>query len=255
MGSTDLGWGLLSQFSQFRYFPHFPLLPKQTLAIEYHVYIWQVSPQLSCGDSCQIWMWFRESNRYFCKIENFAYGEINERSFSNPHPWSGAWPIIIIHHCCMSILSRPPTWWSHDMETLSALLALYWGNPPVTGGFTPHKGQAMRSIYWVFFVFVVTLFISDAYRRQIDKEYFEYIYILIRNQCIFRVYIFFSDTNVHLGYTYSSPKPMYIQGTYILLRNQRVFILYIFFSETKKYFVISFSRYPCIVSRLIYWHK
>ena len=23
---------------------------------------------------------------YFCKIENFAYGEINERSFSNPQP-------------------------------------------------------------------------------------------------------------------------------------------------------------------------
>ena len=23
---------------------------------------------------------------YFCKIENFTYGEINERSFSNPHP-------------------------------------------------------------------------------------------------------------------------------------------------------------------------
>ena len=23
---------------------------------------------------------------YFCKVENFAYGEINERSFSNPHP-------------------------------------------------------------------------------------------------------------------------------------------------------------------------
>ena len=24
---------------------------------------------------------------YFGRIENFAYGEINERSFSNPHPW------------------------------------------------------------------------------------------------------------------------------------------------------------------------
>ena len=24
----------------------------------------------------------------FCEIDNFAYGEINERSFSNPHPWS-----------------------------------------------------------------------------------------------------------------------------------------------------------------------
>ena len=23
---------------------------------------------------------------YFCQIENFAYGEFNERSFSNPHP-------------------------------------------------------------------------------------------------------------------------------------------------------------------------
>ena len=33
-------------------------------------------------------MWFRESNRYFRNIENFAYGEISERSFSNPHPWS-----------------------------------------------------------------------------------------------------------------------------------------------------------------------
>ena len=83
---ADLGWGLLSQFSPFRYFPHFPLLSKQTLAIGHHVYTWQVSPQLSCGDTCQIWMWFRESNRYFWKIENFAYGEISERSFSNPHP-------------------------------------------------------------------------------------------------------------------------------------------------------------------------
>ena len=82
----DQGWGLLSQFSLFRYFPHFPLLSKQTLAIEYGVHIWQISLQLNCGDTCQIWMWFRESNRYFCKIENFAYGEISERSFSNPHP-------------------------------------------------------------------------------------------------------------------------------------------------------------------------
>ena len=90
------GWGLLSQFSPFRYFPHFLLLSKQTLAIEYHVYIWQVLPQLSCGNTCQIWMWFRESNRYFCKIENFAYGEISERSFSNPHPCTvsmGLWDI------------------------------------------------------------------------------------------------------------------------------------------------------------------
>ena len=97
------GWGLLSQYPPFRYFPHFPLLSKQTLAVEYHVYIWQVSPQLSCGDTCQIWMWFEESNRYFCKIENFAYGEISKRSFSNPHPWSDlTWSLIWYHSKLMA---------------------------------------------------------------------------------------------------------------------------------------------------------
>ena len=45
------------------------------LAMNYNVYIWQLSPQLS-----------KESSRYFCKVENFAYGEMNERSFSNPTP-------------------------------------------------------------------------------------------------------------------------------------------------------------------------
>ena len=82
------GWGLLSQFPPFRYFPNFSALSKHTLANEYHVYIRQVSPQLSCGDTCQIWMWCQECSMYFCHIKNFPYGEINVRSFSNPHPSS-----------------------------------------------------------------------------------------------------------------------------------------------------------------------
>ena len=86
--SATHGWGLLSQFPPFRYFPIFSALSNHTLAIKYHVYIWQVSPQLSCGDTCQIWMWFEESNMCFCQVENFAYEKINERSFSNPHPTS-----------------------------------------------------------------------------------------------------------------------------------------------------------------------
>ena len=94
----DQGWGLLSEFSPFRYFPNFLAMLRQTLDIEYHVYIWQVSPQLSCGDTCQIWMWFEDSNMYFCHIENFAYGEINERSFSNPHPKS-KWSLVITETC------------------------------------------------------------------------------------------------------------------------------------------------------------
>ena len=86
---------LLRQFSLFCYFSHFSASPKYILTSEYHVHIWQVSPQLSCGDTWQMWKWCKESNRYFDRIENFAYGEINEQSFSNPHPCSQCfvWPL------------------------------------------------------------------------------------------------------------------------------------------------------------------
>ena len=39
-------------------------------------------------------------------------------------------------------------WWRHQMETFSALLALYAGNSPVTGEFT-----AQRPVIWSFGVF------------------------------------------------------------------------------------------------------
>ena len=77
------------------------------LAIVYHVHIWQVLPQLSCGDTCQIWMWCKQSNRYFDRIKTFAYGEINERSFSNPHPWA-----VLIN----SLWNVP--WWLLSKEAL-----------------------------------------------------------------------------------------------------------------------------------------
>ena len=53
----ELWWGLRSQFPPFRYFLNFSASPKSMLAIVYHVHIWRVLPQLSCGDTCQIWMW------------------------------------------------------------------------------------------------------------------------------------------------------------------------------------------------------
>ena len=73
------GWELLHRFPPFHYFPNFSTSPNYMLAIEYHVQIWQVSPQFSCGDICPIWMRFKECNRYFYEIENFAYGEIDEQ--------------------------------------------------------------------------------------------------------------------------------------------------------------------------------
>ena len=42
------------------------------------------------------------------------------------------------------------TWWRHQMETFSALLALCAGNSPVPVNF-PHKGQWRRALMGVFF--------------------------------------------------------------------------------------------------------
>ena len=86
-GNCDLGCGLLNQFAPFPYFPIFSALSKHRLTMIYYVDIWQVSPQLSCGDICQIWTWFKISNLLFWYNEISRNREINERSFSNPFPW------------------------------------------------------------------------------------------------------------------------------------------------------------------------
>ena len=127
-----LGWGLLSQFPPFCYCSNFSSLSKHTLAVKYRVYIWQVSPQLSCGDTCQIWMWFEESNMYFCKIKHFAYGEINERSFSNPHPRTQIsrekYVNIILAAALSLCITRhhQPWYWQYSLTCLPDISA-QWG--------------------------------------------------------------------------------------------------------------------------------
>ena len=59
------GGGYYANFLRFRFliFPNVSSLSKHILPFEYHVHIWQVSPQLSCGDTRQMWKWFKETNR------------------------------------------------------------------------------------------------------------------------------------------------------------------------------------------------
>ena len=82
------GVGVTKPISSIPLFSDFFTIVKHTLDIENHIYIGQVLLQLSCGDTCQIWLWFKESKRYIYKIENFDYREINKQRFSNPHPWT-----------------------------------------------------------------------------------------------------------------------------------------------------------------------
>ena len=48
-------------------FAHFFLLYKKIL--EYHIHIWQMPLQLSCGDNYEIWMRLKVSNMFFRMIE------------------------------------------------------------------------------------------------------------------------------------------------------------------------------------------
>ena len=58
-------------------------------------------------------MWFKESNVYVYKIESFAFGEINEMSFSNPHPWVG-----IGMYYMMWLLTKNMSWYSNKRDVL-----------------------------------------------------------------------------------------------------------------------------------------
>ena len=73
------GWGYFPIFFSEWWLIHW-------LPVRQHVHIQQVSPQLSCGDTWQIWTWLKVFNLYFCYIKIHRNRKITERSFSNPHP-------------------------------------------------------------------------------------------------------------------------------------------------------------------------
>ena len=82
---ADMGWGLLSQFPPFRYIPNFSVSQKHALAIEYHVYICQVSPQLSCGDTCHIWMWSKDDIDTFARSKILLTEKLANGAWVTPH--------------------------------------------------------------------------------------------------------------------------------------------------------------------------
>ena len=48
---------------------------------------------------------------------------------------------VVMVNVCVCIFESHLTWWHHDMEALSALLALCEGNPPVACGFPSQKAS------------------------------------------------------------------------------------------------------------------
>ena len=95
--SSHLGCELLNQFLPFQYLCIFSESSLYLLPVEYHIHIWQVLPQLSCGGNWQIWMWSKKSESYVWKSENFSNIDINKQSFINPHLRSR----LCLYNCCV----------------------------------------------------------------------------------------------------------------------------------------------------------
>ena len=57
------GWGLLKLRSLIAPLAKFSILLKYLSDYLHQIHIWQVSPQLSCGDTCQIWTWYSIGNQ------------------------------------------------------------------------------------------------------------------------------------------------------------------------------------------------
>ena len=62
------------------------------------------------------------------------------------------------------------SWWRHQMEARTTLLALYEGNPPVTGGF-PSQRASSAVLWWFFNVRLnKPLTRYDDHRRALDVD-------------------------------------------------------------------------------------
>ena len=79
------------------------------------IYAWKYSVKLQCTDK-HVCIHIARHFRINFDLTNICliYSDLNV-------------VVTVPYKCC--------TWWRHQMETFSALLALCEGNPPVTGGF------------------------------------------------------------------------------------------------------------------------
>ena len=92
----DLGWGLLKLRSLISPFREILISQNCRFNTHNHVHICQVSPQLSCGDTCQIWTWYRIGNCCFITLKNFENNGTAEIGLVTPTPDLNPDLIIVI---------------------------------------------------------------------------------------------------------------------------------------------------------------
>ena len=65
----------------------FSILPKCLFMSLNRIHISKVLLEMSCGDTCQIWIWYSIANVCFCNAENVWKKQNWGNRLCNPYPW------------------------------------------------------------------------------------------------------------------------------------------------------------------------
>ena len=95
---------------------------------------------------------------------------------------------------------RERTWWRHQMEIFSALLAICAGNSPVPGEF-PHKGQWRGALMFSLICVWINGWVNNRKAGDLRRYriHYDVIVMSIRWNCI-RVWCLHQKAHVHLPF-------------------------------------------------------
>ena len=105
--SHKSGVGVTKDFLLLFLKAKFLFLQKYMLDSLYRIQVWQVSPELSCSNTCQIQTWYAKANMYFGYTEKLGIWW-NERNWLNSplDPWTVNWQDVILQDWHMWFLKK-----------------------------------------------------------------------------------------------------------------------------------------------------
>ena len=116
--------GLLNIHSSVSPVRKFSFCPKYLLGSLNHFHIWWVTPQLSCGDTCQIWMLFSIGLPVFWPWKKIGKIMLWGDCFSTHHPMScqTAWWIGRLVEISKRVMMKIGSPWANSMVNCLTLI-------------------------------------------------------------------------------------------------------------------------------------
>ena len=153
---------LRSQTSLWGTFPGFFFFQNYLLDLLNHAHIWQASPQLSCGDTCQTRPWYQTRGQRFDHHGKSRKSTNGAEQFSIPpsHSMIQYWLNWLLKHDDVITWRFFPHYWpfvrgitgdrwlpSQRASNASNSWTSFWANSPLDDGLICHGGN-VTSLWW-----------------------------------------------------------------------------------------------------------